>query len=96
MNLKNVKLGHSPLTDTIFLYRHGKDHAFALDKREAEADVMAVVVEHMMHDAPKGSEKVITLGDKQYTIRVTPNATADRAAVADTVKPIVGNSGGDK
>ena len=73
MNLKNVKLGHSPLTDTIFLYRHGKDPAFALDKREAEADVMAVLVDHMMHDAPKGSEKVITLGDKQYTIRVTPN-----------------------
>lgn len=74
MELDKVKLGHSPLTDTIFLYRHGKDPALALDKREAEADVMAVLVEHMMHDAPKGSEKVITLGDKQYTIRVTPNA----------------------
>lgn len=74
MNLKKVKLGHSPLTDTIFLYRHGKDPALALDKREAEVDVMAVLVEHMMHDAPKGSEKVITLGDKQYMIRVTPNS----------------------
>lgn len=27
---------------------------------------------------------------------VAPNATADRASVADTVKPIVGNSGGEK
>ena len=78
MNLKNVKLGHSPLTDTIFLYRHGKDPALALDKREAEVDVIAVLVEHMMHDAPKGSEKVITLGDKQYTIRVTPNTPVDQ------------------
>jgi len=25
MKLDKVKLGHSPLTDTIFLYRHGKD-----------------------------------------------------------------------
>jgi hypothetical protein len=73
MELDKIKLGHSPLTDTIFLYRHGKDQNSALDKREAEADVMAVLVAHMMHDAPKGSEKVITLGDKQYTVRVTPN-----------------------
>lgn len=73
MRLDKVKLGHSPLTDTIFLYRHGKDPALALDKREAEADVMAVLVAHMMHDAPNGAVKVVTLGDKQYTIRVTPN-----------------------
>jgi len=73
MELDKVKLGHSPLTDTIFLYRHGKDKALALDKREAEADVMAVLVAHMMHDAPKGSQKVVTLGGKKYTIRVTPN-----------------------
>lgn len=74
MDLSKIKLGYSPLTDTIFLYRHGKDVGLALDKREAEADVMSVLVVHMMHDAPKGSEKVITLGDKKYTIRVTPNA----------------------
>lgn len=72
MNLDNVKLGHSPLTDTIFLYRHGKDSGLALDKRPAEADVMAVLVDHMMHQAPKGSEKVITLGAKKYKIRLTP------------------------
>ena len=75
MELNKIKLGHSPLTDTIFMYRHGKDSGLALDKREAEADVMAVLVAHMMHDAPKGSEKVVTLGDKKYTIRVTPNGT---------------------
>ena len=73
MDLDKIKLGHSPLTDAIFLYRHGKDVEMALDKREAEADVMSVLVAHMMHDAPKGSEKVITLGDKKYTVRVTPN-----------------------
>lgn len=70
--LDKIKLVHSPLTDTIFLYRHGKDVALALDKREAEADVMAVLVAHMMHNAPRGSEKVITLGERKYTIRVTP------------------------
>jgi hypothetical protein len=74
IDLSKIKLGHSPLTDTIFLYRHGKDAALALDKRDAEADVMSVLVAHMMHGAPKGSEKVITLGEQQYTIRVTPNS----------------------
>ena len=71
-NLDNIKLGHSPLTDSIFLYRHGKDNGLALDKRPAEADVMAVLVEHMMHNAPNGSSKVITLGDKKYTVLVKP------------------------
>jgi hypothetical protein len=73
VDLRKIRLGHSPLTDTIFLYRHGKDAALALDKREAEADVMTVLIDHMMHNAPNGSQKVITLGDQQYTIRVTPN-----------------------
>ena len=72
MSLKNIKLGHSPLTDTIFLYRHGKDQGLALEKREAEADVMSVLVEHMMHGAPKGSEKIVSFGRKKYKIKVTP------------------------
>ena len=72
MNLNNIKLGHSPLTDTIFIYRHGKDVGLALDKREAEADVFSVLIAHMMHDAPKGSSKVIRLGDKRFKIVVTP------------------------
>lgn len=72
MNLKNIKLGYSPLSDNIYLYRHGKDPKVALDKRKAEADVMAVLVEHMMHDAPEGAEKTIEFGDKKYIVRVTP------------------------
>lgn len=73
IDLNKVKLGHSPLTDTIFLYRHGKDPSVVLDKRDAEVDVMVVLIEYMMYNAPRGSEKVITIGNKQYTIRVTPN-----------------------
>jgi hypothetical protein len=72
MDLEKIKLAHSPLTDTIFLYRHGKDGGLALDKRDADADVMAVLVQSMMYDAPKGSERVVTMDNKQYAIRVTP------------------------
>ena len=78
MDLRKIKLGYSPLSDTIYLYRHGKDPALALDKRTAEADVMSVLVAHMMHDAPKGSEKVITLGNKRYTVKVTPNTREEQ------------------
>ena len=86
MKLDKVKLGHSPLTDTIFLYRHGKDPALALDKREAEADVMAVLVAHMMHGTAKGSEKVITIGEQQYTVRVTPNVMQQQRPIGTTEK----------
>jgi len=76
--INNVKLGHCPLTDTIMLYRHGKDPRLALDIREAESDVMEVLVAHMMHRAPRGSEKVVTIGGKQYKIRVTPNTLVEQ------------------
>lgn len=72
MSLDNIRLGHSALTDTIYLYRHGKDPALALEKREAERDVMAVLVQHMMHDSPKGSVKRFTLGDQRYELTLTP------------------------
>ena len=72
MSLENIRLGYTPLTDSIYLYRHGKDKNTALEKREAERDVMAVLVEHMMEDAPNGSEKEIQFGDKRYLVRVTP------------------------
>lgn len=72
INLSNVKLHHSSLTNTIYLIRHGKDENLALDKREAEADVMSVLVEYMMHDAPNGSTKKVSWGDKQFEISVKP------------------------
>lgn len=74
MSLDKIKIGHSPLTDRIMLYRHGKDPRTALESREAEADVMGALVEHMMHEAPKGSEKVVSFGSQRYRIRVTPEA----------------------
>lgn len=73
MSLDNIKLGYTPLTDSIYMYRHGKkDKNVALEKREAEFDVMKVLVEHMMYDMPCGSEKQITFGDKKYNVKVTP------------------------
>jgi len=72
MDLEKVKLGHSPLTNNIYLYRYGKDPNVALDKRDAESDVMSVLVQYMMYNAPEGSEKTIYIGDKKYNVMVTP------------------------
>lgn len=57
--LNKIKLGFSPLTQNIYIFRHGKDEGLALDKREAEHDVMRVLVDMMMYDAPKGASKII-------------------------------------
>lgn len=72
MDLSKIKLGHSPLTDSIYIYRHGKDKSVALDKREAEKDVMAVVVQYMMHNTPRGATKKVRLGAQWYEIAVRP------------------------
>ena len=77
IDLNKIKLGHSPLTDKIFIYRHGKDPGLALDKRNAEEDVFSVLIAHMMHEAPNGSEKNIRLGDQHYLVRVTPCGDGD-------------------
>jgi hypothetical protein len=71
--INNVKLGYCPLTDRIMLYRQGKHQGLALERREAESDVMEVLVVCMMHEAPGGSERVVIIGGKQYRISVTPN-----------------------
>jgi hypothetical protein len=72
MNLDNIKLGYSPLSDSIYLYRHGKDEHLALEKREAESEVMGVLVKKLMHDAPNGSHMTFGWDDKAYEITLKP------------------------
>lgn len=78
IDLNKIALRHSPLTDTIYLCRFGKDPRLALDKREAEADAVSVVVAHMMHDAPKGANKRVTVDGKRYVLSVRPLRTEER------------------
>lgn len=77
MTLDNIKIGHSPLTNSLYLYRHGVDPNIALDKRPAEQDVFTALILHMMHGFPTGSEKTVALDGKQYVIRVAPAAEPD-------------------
>jgi len=72
MTLTNIALGYSPLSDSIYLYRHGKDKRLALQKREAESDVMGVIVSKLMHDAPNGSVMTFGWDNKQYELTLRP------------------------
>lgn len=72
LDLSKIKIGFSPLSGELFIYRHGKDQHLALDKREAQKDVIAGVIEFMMHDAPKGASQVFHFGPKSYEITVKP------------------------
>ena len=48
--MANIKLGYSQLgTGNIYIYRHGKDPNLALEKREAEFDVMYNFKNEMEH-----------------------------------------------
>lgn len=72
MSLEKVRIAHSPLTDSLYIYRHGKDAGIALEKKDCEAMLFAALVEHMMFNARKGSHKVVSFGEKQYKITVIP------------------------
>ena len=70
MNLDKVTVGYSALTDTVYLYRHGKDKGEVLDKREAERDVMACITEKMMWGTERGSSVEYGFGGVRYKLTV--------------------------
>ena len=70
--LNNIKIGVSGFDGSIYIYRHGKHSTVALDKRRAEPDVIAAFIQHMLHRMPKGAEKTISFGDKQYRLICKP------------------------
>jgi len=78
MDLKKIKIGFSPLSRQLFIYRHGKNEQVALDKREAQQDVIAALIEYMLDDAPKGASQVFHFSDKSYEVTVKPVATVGK------------------
>jgi hypothetical protein len=68
--LDKISVGYSGLTDSIYLYRFGKDQGEALDKRDAEKDVLACITEKMMWGADKGSSMEYRFGEQKYKITV--------------------------
>lgn len=75
--LSKVKLAVSPLSGAVVMYRHGKDPAVALEKRNVEEDVFTVLIDHMMASAPRDAEKCVTVDGQQYLVRVTPTRSSN-------------------
>lgn len=72
--IDNIKIGVSPLTGNIHLYRHGKDPSCALEKRDAESDVMYALVQHLWYNTSDYEETVIKhfeLDGQKYELSVT-------------------------
>ena len=72
MNMDKFGIRHSPLTDSFYLCRFGKDPHVSLDKRDIEPEIMEAITNHMMLDAPKGSRKAYKIRDQWYEIKITP------------------------
>lgn len=71
--LNKISIGASPLTGSIYLFRHGKDKNVALEHRDAEAELFATLIQHMQHEMKDGPiAKVVCFGDKCFDIRITP------------------------
>ncbi len=73
IDLRKIKLGISPFGGSIYLYRHGKDPALALDQIPFEAEVFRCLVDYMFHDVDCDCIKVskeVYFGDEVYEISV--------------------------
>ena len=72
IGLDKIKIGVSPLTGEIYIYRHGKKEHVALEKRSAEADVMGAFITYMLRGMPKGATKDVTFDRKSYRLTCKP------------------------
>lgn len=80
--LKKVKIGVSPLSNRIQLYRMGKDPRDALETLDVTGPVYGAVIEHMLEGAEPGvgMTTTITSGDKAWEVTVKP---VDKSEVAE-------------
>lgn len=72
VDLQKVKLGYSPLSSTIHLYREGSQEGVALDKRDAIADVQGALIQFMLDGFPDGAKQEVCFGNQWYEIQVKP------------------------
>lgn len=67
MDLSKIKLGVSPLTGNMSIYQYGEDPNESLDKRDAERDVFACVVENKLYSVSIGVLKLYEIPVKPTT-----------------------------
>ena len=70
--MRNIKLGYSPLGDTIYIYRHGRNSQVALEKLNIMGDFLFVLQDWMLHDMPEGAKTVFMSDGKHYELVLKP------------------------
>lgn len=71
--LKKIKIGVSPLSKRIMLYRMGASKVDALETRDVTGEVYGAVIEEMMDGHPEGATKTVTSSDGQaWDVTVKP------------------------
>jgi hypothetical protein len=70
--LDNYRVGSSPLTGEIYLFKASEIDGRLIVKRDAEAEVISAFVGHMMHGAPKGASKSVQVGAEYYRMTCVP------------------------
>ena len=71
MKLQNIKIGVSPITNDIYLYRHGKDPSIALDKRDLEpVEIYSILIEQLNYADTNESTIAVHGKDNSYEIRI--------------------------
>lgn len=78
--LKKIKIGVSPLSKRIMLYRMGASKVDALETRDVTGEVYGAVIEHMMDCFPTGATKTITSSSGEaWEVTVKPVKKAEVA-----------------
>lgn len=73
MDLKRVKVATSPITGAINLCAHDDNPARAIEKRDAEEEVVRALVMNILHEQPGGNAvKTVVFGDLKFELTVKP------------------------
>ena len=70
--LDKIKIGFSPLSKNLMVYRMGKHPGISLESRQFTNEIFGAVVEKLMHNNPYGSTQVVTAGDLQWEVTCVP------------------------
>lgn len=95
--LHGIKIGVSPLTKRINLYRMGKSATDALETRDATGEIYGAVIEHMMDGAPEGKGMTATIrsGDKAWDVTVRPVGSITPAGPQEAAAEVISGYSGD-
>ncbi len=90
-SIENIRVGLSPLSNELFIYRHGKDPRLALEKRSATPEIMSTVMDYFFHDVEDdvpGIEQTFEINGDLFQVTIIRSRPKPKAAVLTLVEEI--------